>query len=294
MRRSSNTRSTNRTGPRAQRLDYTLTLAGILVDLMPDDAERGSVSTLPLAWRDPWSAERSTAARRNLDLLATGLNDLASRTGRTVRVAFEPEPGCVVETTTQAQRELSGMDTRFLGICLDLAHLACAWEQPADALAVLTDAGLPVVKVQVSAALGVDDPAAPGTRYATMSSRAFCTRPAPGTVLRSMIWATHSMPAWPDRGACISTYRCTPRQHRRSMPRVGRCGPRSANCSGVRTPAAITSRSRRTRGACSRPHQRPETPEQLAAGIAAELAFARDELLDLGLSVANTADIPAR
>jgi hypothetical protein len=32
------------------------------------------------------------------------------------------------------------------------------------------------------------------------------------------------------------------------------------------------------------PAQRPTTPDQLAAGIAAELAFARDELCALGLA----------
>lgn len=35
----------------AARLDYTVNLARILAGLLPDDAARGSVSTLPLAWR---------------------------------------------------------------------------------------------------------------------------------------------------------------------------------------------------------------------------------------------------
>lgn len=41
----------------APRLHYTLDLARILADLLPDDAARGSISTLPLGWRRParWS-----------------------------------------------------------------------------------------------------------------------------------------------------------------------------------------------------------------------------------------------
>ncbi|WP_353890659.1 metabolite traffic protein EboE [Micromonospora sp. WMMA1363] len=137
------------------RLNYTVNLATILVDLLPDDAVRGSISTLPLAWREPWNAIRARRSRRMLDLLAAELARLHARTGRTVRVGFEPEPGCVVETTSQAVDLLSGIDTRWLGLCLDLAHLACAWENPETALAALRIAGLPVVKVQISAALAV-------------------------------------------------------------------------------------------------------------------------------------------
>ena len=41
----------------AARLDYTVHLARVLSGLLPDDAARGSVSTLPLAWRTPpWTA----------------------------------------------------------------------------------------------------------------------------------------------------------------------------------------------------------------------------------------------
>ncbi|MBM0237395.1 hypothetical protein JNW88_09940 [Micromonospora sp. ATA32] len=60
---------------------------------------------------------------------------------RPVRVGFEPEPGCLVESTRQPGKVLSGMDTDRLGICLDLAHLACAWEESAAALDRLRDAG---------------------------------------------------------------------------------------------------------------------------------------------------------
>ncbi|WP_107079708.1 metabolite traffic protein EboE, partial [Micromonospora sp. MH33] len=141
------------------RLAYTLDLARVLADLLPDDAARGSISTLPLAWRTPWDTARAEAARRRLDALAAGLAAVERETGRGVRVGFEPEPGCLVESTGQAREVLSAMDTDRLGICLDLAHLACAWEEPVEALARLRDAGLPVVKVQVSAAVEAPDPA---------------------------------------------------------------------------------------------------------------------------------------
>lgn len=142
-----------------RRLDYTVDLARVLADLLPDNAARGSISTLPLAWREPWDAGRADAAARQLDELASRLATIAKR-GRPIRVGFEPEPGCVVEHTAQAATHLSGVDTEWLGVCLDLAHLACAWEEPAQALARLGDAGLSVVKVQVSAALEAADPVA--------------------------------------------------------------------------------------------------------------------------------------
>jgi sugar phosphate isomerase/epimerase len=140
----------------AQRLAYTLDLARILTDLLPADAARGSISTLPLAWRDPWNAARADDCRHNLDELARSLALL----DREIRVAFEPEPGCVIENTVQAAALLAGIDTSRLGVCLDLAHLACSWEEPADALRNLAGAGLPIVKVQVSAALASADPRA--------------------------------------------------------------------------------------------------------------------------------------
>jgi sugar phosphate isomerase/epimerase len=135
------------------RLEYTVNLARVLAALLPDDVTRGSVSTLPLAWRTPWGADRADAARRQLDELATRLRGVAAETGRTIRTALEPEPGCIVESTMDAVTRLSDVDTDWVGICLDACHLAVGFEDPADALARLARAGLPVVKTQASCAL---------------------------------------------------------------------------------------------------------------------------------------------
>jgi sugar phosphate isomerase/epimerase len=140
------------------RLDYTLNLARILQGLLPDDATRGSISTLPLGWRDPWPTERDDAARRQFGLLTRGL----ARLDRPVRVAIEPEPGCVIETTSRLRRTLAEVDPEWIGSCLDLCHLAVGFEDPAAAVA----AAAPVVKAQVSAALQADEPADLETRRA--------------------------------------------------------------------------------------------------------------------------------
>lgn len=135
------------------RLDYTVDLARVLAALLPDDVERGSVSSLPLAWRTPWDAERADAARRQLDELAKRLAGVAAETGRSINVGLEPEPGCIVESTMDAAAHLSEVDADWLGVCLDACHLAVGFEDPAGALGRLASAGLPVVKLQASCAL---------------------------------------------------------------------------------------------------------------------------------------------
>jgi sugar phosphate isomerase/epimerase len=142
-----------------RRLDYTLACARVLSELLPDDALRGSVSTVPLAWRTPWRPDRAALAHRALDTLAAGLADLYRATGRRIRVGLEPEPGCVIETTEQAVAELATVDHEWIGVCLDACHLAVAFEEPSAAVGRIVDAGLPIVKIQASNALQADDPA---------------------------------------------------------------------------------------------------------------------------------------
>ncbi|MFG1810871.1 metabolite traffic protein EboE [Streptomyces sp. NPDC049040] len=149
-----------------ERLAYTLDLADVLAGLLPDDVPHGSISTLPLAWRDPWDAGRRAAAGQRIRALEEGLAKRAARDGRPVRVGFEPEPGCVVETVGQIERELTGLGGDLLGLCLDVCHLAVSFEDPSLVLAKVAAAGLAVVKVQASCALQADDPADPAVRDA--------------------------------------------------------------------------------------------------------------------------------
>ncbi|MDQ0382056.1 metabolite traffic protein EboE [Amycolatopsis thermophila] len=145
------------------RAQYTLNCAAVLAGLLPDDAEFGSISTLPLGWREPWTPEDDAAASRLLDEVTAGL-----RSGeRSIRLAVEPEPGCILDTVHDAVGWLAGRaDPEYVGLCLDTCHLAVSFADPAGAVASITAAGLDVVKVQMSAALHVPDPRDPAAREA--------------------------------------------------------------------------------------------------------------------------------
>jgi len=135
------------------RAAYTATLARILAALLPDDVTEGSISTLPLGWRSRWDRAAGEQARRALAATAEQLAALEGASGRRIRVGLEPEPGCVVETTAQAVRALEGLDTSRLGVCLDACHLAVQFEDAALAVACLAAADVGVVKLQVAVAL---------------------------------------------------------------------------------------------------------------------------------------------
>ncbi|WP_255371998.1 metabolite traffic protein EboE [Cellulosimicrobium sp. CUA-896] len=159
-----------------ERLAYTLECAEVLADLLPDGTA-GSISTLPLAWREPWTDADDAAATRAFARLSAGLREIARRTGRVVRVAVEPEPGCVLDTVEDVVAWLAErtrpdlpddrrVDPEHVGVCLDTCHLAVSFADPAGAVRRITDAGLRVVKVQASAALHVADPSDPAAREA--------------------------------------------------------------------------------------------------------------------------------
>lgn len=183
------------------RLDYTLDLARILVDLLPDDMVRGAVSTLGFGRRDGWDAGKDRSSTRILGRLASGLAEVAWQTGRAVRVGFQPEPGYVLDTAANTAAALATVDRERLGVCLDLASLACTWEHPADALDTLADNGIPVIQVQVAAALEAARPAiADGTLrgYVDSNGRRPVTTPA-GAYVDDLSGALEGGPPGPWR-----------------------------------------------------------------------------------------------
>ena len=81
-------------------------------------ATSGIGRALALAIHDLESKPTVIAVGRRqdrLDELAKRLVEVAAATGRRVRVALEPEPGCVVSTTRDAIRHLRTVDPDWLG-----------------------------------------------------------------------------------------------------------------------------------------------------------------------------------
>lgn len=157
------------TDPR--RADYTLDCARVLAELLPPGGA-GSISTLPLAWRTPWTEDDDARATTELRRVSERLRELRERTGRTVRLAIEPEPGCVLDTVADVVDWLAprlgvdGIDPEHVGVCLDTCHLAVSFADPTETVRMVEAAGIRIVKVQASAALHVEDPADPESRDA--------------------------------------------------------------------------------------------------------------------------------
>lgn len=149
------------------RFEYTLSLARILADCLPHDFSEGTISTLPLGFRPDWNKALHGQAVAALCRLAAALDDLAQAIGRPIRVCLEMEPSGVLESTAEtielftdalpAAAKRLGIDTglvdRHLGVCYDVCHQAVMFEDPAESLSRLHEAGVAVGKVQVSCAL---------------------------------------------------------------------------------------------------------------------------------------------
>ncbi len=148
---------------RPERREYTEVLAWILAALLPEGVD-GSISTVPVAYGKALPAEAVDSLVRTAEALAR----IEAQTGRTIVLALEPEPDCLIETTDEAVRfwgELrsrAGTEVlRFLGVCLDTCHAAVEFESPADSICRLRAAGIPVPKIQISSALVVPPGADP-------------------------------------------------------------------------------------------------------------------------------------
>jgi sugar phosphate isomerase/epimerase len=147
-----------------ERLDYTLTLAEILEELLPEGVT-GSISTVPGSYKS-WirTGQDVDQLVRMLSECAERLDELHRETGKDIALALEPEPDCFIETTQEAIDFLRGplagyggcdAETIFrrIGVCVDTCHLALQFEDPAEGIRRLADAGVRVAKVQISAAL---------------------------------------------------------------------------------------------------------------------------------------------
>jgi sugar phosphate isomerase/epimerase len=157
---------------RDDRIDYTLDSARILARLMPDDGTEGSLSTVPLGFK-PFDYPESFADKcaERLIALAKSLKQLEEETGRKIRLAIEPEPFCIIETTSETiqffrrLRELAAeagsldIVNEYLGVCYDVCHQAVEFEDVADSIKQLVDEQIRINKVHITCAIRVENPA---------------------------------------------------------------------------------------------------------------------------------------
>lgn len=146
------------------RRDFTLRLARILVDLLPPDRRRASISTLPIGWRanlglDSCGGAIALAAAQ-LERMAEDLARIESKRGVRISLDLEPEPGCLLDRPRHVV-ELFGLASldrwrRHLGVCHDVCHAAVMFDGQGEALGAYRRAGIRVGKVQVSSALACD------------------------------------------------------------------------------------------------------------------------------------------
>ena len=168
------------------RLAYSNRLADILAALLPDEGDMyGSVSTVPIAYapRVPGAADLTTATLLLLQHVAY-LAAVRERTGKLIVLALEPEPECVLETTKHAKdffeqslfgaaavadlgkllgegdAEAEATLRRHVGVCLDACHAAVEFEDANGAVNTLTNAGIRIAKIQLSAGLRIERPTA--------------------------------------------------------------------------------------------------------------------------------------
>lgn len=160
-----------------ERLVYTNRLGDLLARFLPEEGE-GSISTVPGTFR-PLAADsgRVEAIIINLLRATAHLVDIERRAGRTIALAVEPEPACMVETTAESVRffedrllvrsrladfaRLADLPRgaaeealrRHLGLCFDVCHAAVAFEEVEESLALLERRAIAVPKLQLSAAL---------------------------------------------------------------------------------------------------------------------------------------------
>ncbi len=152
------------------RVEYTKQLFDLLAELLPAGLD-GGVSTSPLSykpWRDhtgagapaPWTPQMEQHILEVIDYLA----DIHVRTGKDLHLDVEPEPDGLLENSAEflafyARMLQLGKEERVrrhLAICYDVCHFAVGYEEPADVLRQLTDRGIRIGRLQISAALQAD------------------------------------------------------------------------------------------------------------------------------------------
>ena len=164
-----------------QRTKYTMNIADILAEVTRE-VDEPTIQTAPLAYRPKVTDQAyQDKFNENIYRVIAHLMNLEKRTGRRIKLAVEPEPYCFLETIPEtvewfqrkiysliaAQQiskisgnplsEVFGAVRRYLGVVLDICHQSVEFEDITGDIELLSQAGIPIFKLQEAAALRVDN-----------------------------------------------------------------------------------------------------------------------------------------
>ncbi len=172
------------------RLEYSWDCARVLAELIRATllaGTDGSLSTVPLGFKTlATAADFESNCIQQLIEFARRLSQLEAETGQTIRLAIEPEPCCVLETTAETiaffrrlrERAASfgALDAvqRHLGVCYDVCHQSVEFEDVAESIASLAREDIRINKVHITCALQLTNP---GTNAAAREALAHFVEP---------------------------------------------------------------------------------------------------------------------
>ena len=138
----------------AKRVNYTLDLAKILAELLPE-GEYGTISSVPVHY----GKHAKPKCIENILSVARFLAQLKARTGKPIVLCLEPEPDCYLDSldsTLRFFKKLQALEPQakaHIGVCLDCCHASLEFETPEKWLSTLEANAIPVPKIQLAAAL---------------------------------------------------------------------------------------------------------------------------------------------
>ncbi|QNR85810.1 metabolite traffic protein EboE [Pedobacter riviphilus] len=164
------------------RVEYTLRLAKILSQLLPDDMD-GGISTSPLSYK-PWftnaEARKNATARATANMMkvAEGLNHIQRQSGKVIHLDIEPEPDGFLESGAEFidwyENVLlpvgndENLIKNHIRLCYDVCHFAIGYEPHTAIINELQEKGIKIGKIQISAALKAKLPASVSERAAVL------------------------------------------------------------------------------------------------------------------------------
>ncbi|SDF97698.1 hypothetical protein SAMN05421827_102295 [Pedobacter terrae] len=150
-----------------ERVEYTLRLAEILSQLLPDDLD-GGISTSPLSYK-PWFTateariDATTSATANIIKVAEALQQIQVRSGKLIHLDIEPEPDGFLESGPEfidwyenvllAAGKDENLIKNHIRLCYDVCHFAIGYEPHTAIINELQEKGIKIGKIQISAAL---------------------------------------------------------------------------------------------------------------------------------------------